>query len=116
MTVSIVASLNKTLALRVITYEDDEEQDGTLVALAIDMDLRGYGDSQAEAVEELEGLVDCQLQFAQQQNDLRMAFFPADKKYYDMFAEAQDSQEKEGAQWRQRLEHLGALDEEEGSS
>ena len=80
-------SLRKVMELRVLLYEDDEEEDGTIVALALDMDLRGYGDGEADAIAELEEAVDSQLQFAQLQNDLRMAFFPADKKYYDMFEE-----------------------------
>lgn len=86
-------SLSKTLDLRVLIYENDEEDDECTVALALDMDLRGYGDSEETALAEVEDLIDAQLQFALKRNDLRMAFFPADQKYYDMFEEA----EKRGA-------------------
>ena len=90
-------SLNKTLNIRVLIYEDDEgDEEGDVVALAIDMDLRGYGDSEETALAEVEDLVDCQLQFALEQNDLRPAFFPADQKYFDMFEKLTEKQ----PQWK----------------
>lgn len=90
-----ITRLSKTLDLRVLIYEQDEEdEDECIVALAVDMDLRGYGDSEETAFTEMEDLVDAQIGFAQSQNDSSQIFFLADQKYIDMF-EAVEKEKKE---------------------
>lgn len=83
-----VALLDKVLKLRVLFYNyREEDEDECVVALAIDMDLRGYGDTEEEAQKELLGLVRSQLEIALAKNDLCLAFFPAEQNYFKMYEE-----------------------------
>lgn len=75
------------VTLRVLVFHDPSEE--AFVALALEMDLRGYGDSIDSALEELRDIVMAQITFAMQQNDPSLIQFPADRKYFEMFEQAQ---------------------------
>src|SRR5690606_20452697 len=63
-------------------------EDGEWCALALEMDLRGYGSTFEEALEDLSGLVVTQISFAQESGNPDMPFFPADTVFFELFAEA----------------------------
>lgn len=73
-----------SVALDVLGYRDE----GEWVALALDMDLRGYGDSFGEAFEELRELVAMQISFALQKAQPEMIWRPADPVWFERFASA----------------------------
>lgn len=74
--------------LNILGYKED----GEWVALALEMDLRGYGATWEEAVDELRELVLMQISFAQAKNQLDMIWMSAEEKFWDMFREAQRAQ------------------------
>lgn len=74
--------------LNILGYKED----GEWVALALEMDLRGYGTTWEEAVDELRELVLMQISFAQDKNQLDMIWMSAEKKFWDMFQETQRAQ------------------------
>ena len=69
------------LSLRVLGFLED----GKCCALALEMDLRGYGDTFEEAKEDLRVAVERQLAFAIQMKNPEMALFPAEQKYFDLY-------------------------------
>lgn len=71
------------ITLKVLVYPDPSED--AQVALALEMDLRGYGDSLDSALKELLQLVEAQISFAVQQKDPSLIHFPADEKFFKMF-------------------------------
>ncbi len=72
------------LSLRVLVYRDEDEN-GKWAALALEMDLRGYGDDPDAALNELREAVEAQVSFALFNNDPSMINFPAEKKYFEVF-------------------------------
>lgn len=60
--------------VNVLGYQEDNEW----VALALEMDLRGYGATFEEALAELQDLVNMQISFAHQAGHIESAFFPAE--------------------------------------
>lgn len=71
------------------------EEDGEYVALALEMDLRGYGATPDEARADLDEQVRLQLSFAiQKHGSIDSAMFPAEQKYYDMYRAAKLEQMK----------------------
>jgi hypothetical protein len=64
--------------IRVLIYPEDNE----FVAHALEMDLLGYGSTEADAIKELSDLVRCQISFAHQKNDDSLLIFPAPKEYF----------------------------------
>ena len=71
------------LALNVLGYRED----GEWCALALDMDLRGYGRTFEEALEELRGCVVEQIGFARFKNQLETIWRPAEPEYFKRFEE-----------------------------
>lgn len=68
--------------LNVLGYQED----GAFVALALEMDLRGYGDTQDSALADLDDQVVMQLTFAMQTTgSLDSAFMPAEEKYFQHY-------------------------------
>jgi hypothetical protein len=64
-------------------------EDGEHVALALEMDLRGYGESFEEAFEALKDLVNAQLGFAMYKHgNIESAIFPAEERYFEMYNQA----------------------------
>jgi len=74
-----------TIFLSILGYKED----GDFVALCLEMDLRGWGDSFEEAEEELIGMINAQISFAIQENDLSLLDHPAEEKYWHLFKEHQ---------------------------
>ncbi len=71
------------LAVNVLGYKED----GKWVALALEMDLRGYGEGFTDALAELEELIDMQVTFALQKDQPEMIFSPADAIWWERFAD-----------------------------
>ena len=76
------------IPLNVLAYDEGNEY----VALALEMDLRGFGASLEEAMKDLERQVVLQLSFALHMHDsLDMAYFPAQPIWFERFAEARNA-------------------------
>ena len=69
------------ISLRGLGYRED----GEWVALALEMDLRGYGKTFREAMDDLRDLVLMQLSFAREKSDTSLIFKAAEKKYFDIY-------------------------------
>lgn len=72
-----------TLLLHVLGFESD----GMWHALCLEMDLVGTGDTFDEAYEDLQQIIDHHVAFAKEKNEPGALFFPAEAKYFKMFAE-----------------------------
>ena len=73
------------IAADVLGYREAEDY----VTLALEMDLRGYGSSFAEALRDLEEQAAMQLSFALYKHGAAdMAMRPAEAVYFEQFAEA----------------------------
>lgn len=70
--------------LRVLLYRED----GEFVAHALEMDLLGYGKTEAEALRDLKGLIESQVTFARQMNDDTLLDFPAPKELFARWEKA----------------------------
>jgi hypothetical protein len=75
---------HQTIALNVLGYQEEQ---GTWVALALEMDLRGYGDTFDEAFEDLTDLVSMQISFSRFKGQPDMIWKPADPIWFERFAE-----------------------------
>ena len=73
----------RTLTVNVLGYQEE----GEWVALALEMDIRGYGQSFEEALEDLIDLVNMQLSFAEFKDHPEMAFHPAEPVWFSLFAQ-----------------------------
>lgn len=73
--------------ISVLGYREDDEW----VALALEMDLRGYGATWDEALQDLRDLVLMQIGFAHFKGQLDMIWKSAEKKYWDRFRRVQRS-------------------------
>jgi len=74
--------------LNVLGYKDGDE----VVALALEMDLRGHGATFDEAFDDLKDLVRMQLGFALfKHGSPDMAYFPAEPVWFALFAAAQSA-------------------------
>ena len=65
------------------------EEDGQWCALALEMDLRGYGETFEEALKDLDECVKMQISFARFKDNTELIFHPAEQKYFELFARAQ---------------------------
>jgi len=72
--------------VNVLGYRDDQEK--AWVALAVDMDLRGYGKTFSEALKELKELVVTQIDFALFKSQPEMIWKPAEPEYHRLFETA----------------------------
>jgi hypothetical protein len=72
------------LFVRVLGYRED----GEWVALALEMDVRGYGDTFEAALQELRELVDTQVAFALHKGQPEMIWRNAEAEYFDRFEAA----------------------------
>jgi hypothetical protein len=73
------------LMLRVLLYQDEEDAPGKWIAVALEMDLRGYGKTEDEALSYLRDLVETQVSFALAKKDLNLIPFPAPPKYFHLY-------------------------------
>lgn len=65
-------------------------EDGHWCALALEMDLRGYGQSFDEALQDLRGSMTMQIGFALFKDEPEMIFFPADPVYFSLYAQVRN--------------------------
>ena len=63
-------------------------EDSSWTALALEMDIRGYGDSAQAAIEDVVEVVMAQVTFAVQMGHPQNAWHAAEEKYWRMFKEA----------------------------
>lgn len=71
------------VALNVLGYQEE----GEWVALALEMDLRGYGQTFVEALEELRDLVSTQIRFAQFKGQPDLVWRTAEPVWFERFAD-----------------------------
>jgi hypothetical protein len=72
-----------TVTLNVLGYREDDEW----VALALEMDLRGYGQTFGEALSELTELVATQIRFAQFKGQSDLVWKSAEPVWFERFAD-----------------------------
>ncbi|MGD0100496.1 MAG: hypothetical protein ABSC60_09135 [Acidobacteriota bacterium] len=72
------------VSFNILGYREDNEW----VALALEMDLRGYGKTFEEAHKELQDLVNVQIGFALAKDHPEMIFKPADPIWFEVFAQS----------------------------
>lgn len=66
------------------------QEDGEWCALALEMDLRGYGRTFDEALEDLHDAMTMQISFAQFKGETDMIFHPAEPMYFSLFAQVRN--------------------------
>ena len=66
------------------------QEEGEWCALALEMDLRGYGQSFDEALEDLHEAMTMQISFAQFKGKTDMIFHPAEPMYFSLFAQVRN--------------------------
>lgn len=71
--------------LSILGYQEEEEW----IALALEMDLRGYGQTWEEALGDLRDLVVMQVGFAHSKGEPGMIWRSAEEKYWELYREAQ---------------------------
>ena len=71
------------VAVSVLGFREDNEW----CALALEMDLRGYGPTFEEAKKELEDSIQMQISFARFKGETNMIFHPAEPIYFSLFAQ-----------------------------
>lgn len=62
-------------------------EDGEWCAIALEMSLRGYGETFDEALAQLQGAIEAQVSFAVQHNTVDQIFFPAEPQYFRLYAD-----------------------------
>jgi hypothetical protein len=77
-------AVRSTPSLSVLGYQED----GEWVALALEMDLRGYGPTFQQASEELNELVRTQIDFARLKKQAELIWKPAEPIYWRLFEAA----------------------------
>ncbi len=73
--------MSTELSLSVLGYVED----GEWIALALEMDLRGYGKTFEDAQTELMDLVQAQFSFAAFKGQPELVWHSSDRKYWKMF-------------------------------
>ncbi len=73
--------------LNILGYQED----GEWTALALEMDLRGYGETFEEALEDLVDLVEMQVSFASFKGQPEMIWNPADPVWFERFSEVRQA-------------------------
>ena len=62
-------------------------EDDAWCAIALEMSLRGYGETFDEALEELRNAVEAQVSFAVQHDNVDQVFIPAEPYYFKLYAD-----------------------------
>lgn len=65
-------------------------EDGEWCALALEMDLRGYGQTFDEALDDLHESLAMQISFAHFKGETDMIFHPAEPVYFSLFAQVRN--------------------------
>lgn len=71
-------------------------EDDMYCAIALEMSLRGYGDSFDEASENLLEAIEAQISFAVQHDTLDQIFIPAEPHYHKLYADIKRETMKKG--------------------
>jgi hypothetical protein len=74
----------RSFAVSVIVFREDS----AWTALALEMDIRGYGPTPEAAVEDVLAMLSAQVSFAVQMGHPESVWHPADQRYWDEFEEA----------------------------
>lgn len=77
------AAPSLTLTLNVLGVREDD----AWCAIALDMSLRGYGETFDSALQALLDAVDAQVSFAVQHDNLDQIFIPAEPHYFRLYAD-----------------------------
>jgi hypothetical protein len=80
----VSAKIPTDVTLNVLGYQED----GEWVALALEMDLRGYGQTFTQAQEELDSLIEAQFSFAAKKGQPELIWHKAEPKYWRRFYDA----------------------------
>ena len=75
-----------SVTVSVLGYHEDDEW----CALALEMDLRGYGQTFREALEDLRESMTMQIGFAHFKDELDMIFHPAEPIYFSLYAQVRN--------------------------
>ena len=67
------------------------QRDDGCAAVAIEMDVWGFGENEKSALEDLMDNVRMQVSFAIQKEDMTLLERPADSEYFEMFNECRDA-------------------------
>ena len=67
------------------------KEDGEWVALALELDLRGYGETFEEALSEVDELCLCQIGFADFKDQPELIFRPAEPVYWQLYEQARQT-------------------------
>ncbi|MDE0179485.1 MAG: hypothetical protein OXP36_12935 [Gammaproteobacteria bacterium] len=62
-------------------------EDDAWCAIALEMSLRGYGETFDEALDELHRAVEAQISFAVQHDNVDQVFIPAEPHYFKLYAD-----------------------------
>lgn len=62
-------------------------EDDAWCAIALEMSLRGYGETFDEALDELNGAVEAQISFAVQHDHVDQVFIPPEPHYFKLYAD-----------------------------
>ena len=82
--IEVPAQESLELAINVLGVRED----GAWCAIALEMSLRGYGETFEAALVELREAVDAQVSFAVQNGNLDQIFIPAEPHYLKLYAGA----------------------------
>ncbi len=82
------------VTISVLGYRENNEW----AALALEMDLRGYGSTFEDALTDLSDHIGMQISFAEYKEDTDMIFHPAAPEFYQLFAQVRED----------RLRHLAS--------
>ncbi len=74
------------LLVSVLGYREDDQW----VAFALEMDIRGYGDTFDDALKELVDLVEKQISFADFKEQSEMIFHPVAPIWFSLFAQVRE--------------------------
>lgn len=79
---------NAAFEVSILVYTEDD----SCVALALEMDLRGFGATGEAALADLDEMILAQVSFALQKRHPESVWKPAEQKYWDMFEDARREQ------------------------
>lgn len=89
------------------------QEEGEWVALALEMDLRGYGDTWEGALDDLRDVVLMQISFAHFKGEVDMIWHRAEDQYWEKFTEIQrtklTSALADGVERGEPTHHAGGL-------
>lgn len=80
------------------------DADSRWCAVALEMDIWGFGDTAKQAMEDLDELIEIQIEFAVGKKALGVLDHPTEKKWFDLWNALQKF-EKEHAEERKSLAH-----------